>query len=61
MAFQALNSGYKVVVLARDPSKMLVPAGSGGDKAGLPFNDPKLTVLKGTVTDPVDVRKVFEV
>lgn len=32
--FQALNAGSKVTVLARDPSKLRVPLGSGGKLGG---------------------------
>jgi uncharacterized protein YbjT (DUF2867 family) len=61
VTFQALKSGYKVVVLARDPKKMLIPKGSGGPFiADQPLQDPKLTVLQGSVTDPAAVEKVFE-
>ena len=45
VAYQALKSGYNVIVLARDPSKMLIPKGSGGDLAETPLTDPKLTVV----------------
>ena len=45
VVYQALKSGYNVVVLARDPSKMLIPKGSGGDLAETPLTDPKLTVV----------------
>jgi NAD(P)-dependent dehydrogenase (short-subunit alcohol dehydrogenase family) len=61
VVYQALKEGLNVVVLARDPSRMLVPKGSGGDNADRPLLDSKLKVLKGSVTDPMDVRKVFEV
>jgi NAD(P)H-binding len=59
VVFQALKSGANVVVLARDPAKMLVPAGSGGDKADTPLTDARLKVLKGDVTNQKDVDAVF--
>jgi FlaA1/EpsC-like NDP-sugar epimerase len=61
VVFQALKSGRNVVALARDPSKMLIPKGSGGDQAGRLFESSKLKVVKGSVTDPLAVRNVFEV
>ena len=59
-AYQALKSGNKVFVLARDPSKMTIPNGSGGEKAGQQLKDPNLTVIKGSVTDPTAVASVFD-
>lgn len=46
--------------MARDPSKMLTPLGSTGANADQPFNDEKLTVIQGSVTNPEDVDKVIE-
>ena len=59
--YQALKKGYKVVALARDPSKLLYPRGSTPEKGDVPFVDPNLTVFKGSVTDPASVRQVFDV
>ena len=44
----------------RNPSKLKIPAGSGGSSAGKPLTDPKLTVIAGDVTKKADVDKVFE-
>lgn len=57
--YQSLKSGYKVVALARDPAKLLVPSGSGGVSAGKPLTHPNLSVYQGTVTNLADVEKVF--
>ena len=53
--FQALGRGESVVTLARDPSKMTVPEGSGGSSAGNPLTNDELTVFKGSVTNKADV------
>jgi nucleoside-diphosphate-sugar epimerase len=58
--FQALKANQKVIVLARDPAKMLVPSGSGGDKADQPLTDERLTVVTGDVNDQQAVNKVFQ-
>lgn len=58
--YQALKQDMRVIVLARDPSRMLVPSGSGGSLAESPLKDEKLTVLQGDVTDQSAVDKVFE-
>eukprot|EP00934_Nitzschia_sp_Nitz4_P001907 Nitzschia sp. Nitz4//scaffold1_size375055//302972//303808//NITZ4_000319-RA/size375055-processed-gene-0.387-mRNA-1//1//CDS//3329541174//1907//frame0 len=57
--FQALQDGDQIVGLTRNPSKLTIPVGSGGDKAGQPFADSKLTVFAGDVTKKEDVDKVF--
>lgn len=57
--YQALRSGRKVVVLARDPSKMLIPLGSGGSLGDSPLVDDKLTMLEGDVTEQSAVDTVF--
>jgi len=57
--YQALENGDTVVGLTRNPSKLVIPKGSGGAKAGQPINNPKLTVIAGDVTKPQDVDKVF--
>eukprot|EP00798_Chlamydomonas_sp_ICE-L_P005571 gene5571-4205_t len=55
--YQALEQGYDVTTLVRTPSKVVVPPGSGGGSAGQPFNNPKLTVVQGDVTNAADVAK----
>lgn len=57
--YQALKNGDKVVGLTRNPSKLVIPAGSGGSEAGSPLTDPNLTMIAGSVTNPSDVAKVF--
>lgn len=57
---QALKANKKVVVLARDPSKMLIPEGSGGADANKPLVDARLKIITGDVTDPKAVEAVFE-
>mmetsp|Transcript_10341 Transcript_10341/g.17789 ORF Transcript_10341/g.17789 Transcript_10341/m.17789 type:complete len:293 (+) Transcript_10341:145-1023(+) len=58
--FQALAQGYEVVTLARTPSKVTIPPGSGGEEmTGKPFNNPKLTIIQGDVTNAADVAKVI--
>lgn len=59
VVYQALNSGVNVVVLARDPAKMLIPVGSGGDKGDNLLVDARLKVIKGDVTNQQDVDAVF--
>ena len=56
---QALKRGAKVTVLARTPSKMVQPAGSGGADEGKPISDPNLTVVQGDVCNAADVAKVI--
>ena len=56
---QALRRGAKVTVLARDPSKMRQPPGTGGANEGAPVSDPNLTVVRGNVSNPGDVAKVI--
>jgi hypothetical protein len=57
--YQALQDGHTVVGLTRNPSKLVIPKGSGGPKADQPLTDPKLTILAGDVTKAADVSKVF--
>mmetsp|Transcript_27674 Transcript_27674/g.70031 ORF Transcript_27674/g.70031 Transcript_27674/m.70031 type:complete len:283 (-) Transcript_27674:73-921(-) len=57
--YQALQRGLEVKVLARDPSKMLAPLGSAGDKADKLIEDPKLSVVQGDVTKLEDVEKII--
>ena len=55
--YQALKDGNNVVILARDPSKLLTPervTGSGGAS----ITDPKLHVIQGNVCEAADVNKV---
>lgn len=58
--YQALKSDHKVVVLARDPSKMKIPPGSGGPLADKPLKDKSLFVMQGDVTDQASVDAVFD-
>jgi nucleoside-diphosphate-sugar epimerase len=58
--YQALENGDKVVGLTRNPSKLVIPKGSGGAKAGESFSNPNLTLIGGDVTKMSDVNKVFE-
>lgn len=44
-----------MVVLARDPSKMLIPEGSGGALANQLLSDPKLTIVQGDVKNQASV------
>jgi len=57
--YQALKNGDKVIGLTRDPTKLVIPKGSGGDKADSALNDPNLTMIAGDVTNMNDVNKVF--
>lgn len=58
--YQALKMGHKVSVLARDPDKMTIPKGSGGEMAGNKLQDDRLQVFKGAVTDQASVDRVFQ-
>jgi hypothetical protein len=56
--YQALRDGDTVVGLTRNPSKLVVPKGSGGKDAEKPLYDhPNLTLIGGDVTNPADVAK----
>jgi len=57
--FQALKEGDTVIGLARTPSNLKIPEGSGGDNAGKPLDEPNLTMIGGDVTNKDDVAKVF--
>lgn len=57
--YQALANGDTVVGLTRNPSKLVIPKGSGGSKADEPLTNPNLTVIGGDVTKMADVEKVF--
>lgn len=57
--FQALKEGDTVIGLARTPSNLKIPEGSGGDNAGKPLDEPNLTMIAGDVTNKDDVAKVF--
>ena len=60
VVYQALKAGNKVIVLARDPAKMQIPAGSGGvSNEGRPLINDNLQIIQGSVTDANDVEKVF--
>jgi len=58
--YQALKSGFKVSVLARDAGKLTVPPGSGGASAGNSISDKNLNIIIGDVRRQTDVDKVFE-
>ncbi|KAL7565923.1 hypothetical protein ACA910_021506 [Epithemia clementina (nom. ined.)] len=58
--YQALENGDKVVGLTRNPANVVIPKGSGGDKAGQPLKNDKLTLIGGDVTKKEDVEKVFK-
>lgn len=59
--YQSLEAGENVVVLARDPAKMIYPEGSGGiANAGKQIMNDGLKVIQGTVTDAGDVQKCFD-
>ena len=55
--YQALRDGDKVVGLTRNPSKLVVPKGSGGKDADKPLVDSNLILIGGDVTNPADVAK----
>jgi nucleoside-diphosphate-sugar epimerase len=57
--YQALENNDSVVGLTRNPANVKIPKGSGGAKAGQSFNNPKLTMIGGDVTNMADVDKVF--
>lgn len=57
--FQALNKGNRVIVLARDPSKLVIPEGSGGKLAGNKIESPNLVVIQGSVTNQNEIDRVF--
>jgi uncharacterized protein YbjT (DUF2867 family) len=57
--YQALKNGDNVIGLTRNPSKLVMPKGSGGADAEKPLTDPKLTMIAGDVTKQADVDKVF--
>ena len=54
-----LRPSAEVTVLARTPSKMAYPPGSGGAQEGQPFSDPNLTMVQGDVNNAADVAKVI--
>jgi len=60
VVYQALQQGEDVMVLARDPSKMLTPLGSAGDAADQLMSNPKLIVVQGDVKNLNDVEKVIK-
>lgn len=59
--YQALEKGYRVVVLARDPEKLVVPVGSGGSNAGSRLIHESLITITGSVLDQAAVDKTFDV
>ena len=58
--YQALQNGDMVIGLTRNPSKLVIPKGSGGDKAGEKLESPNLILIGGDVTKAQDVAKVFD-
>lgn len=58
--YQALENGDSVVGLTRNPSKLVIPKGSGGANAGKPLENDNLTLIGGDVTKKADVDKVFD-
>ena len=56
--YQALNNGDKVFGLTRNPSNLVIPKGSGGDKADQKLSNPNLTLIGGSATEAGDVAKV---
>lgn len=59
--YQALENGDSVIGLTRNPSKLVIPKGSGGNKAGQPLEEyPNLTLIAGDATKQADVDKVFD-
>jgi uncharacterized protein YbjT (DUF2867 family) len=58
--YQALKDGDNVIGFTRNPSRLMIPKGSGGADADKPLTDPKLTMIAGDVTQMSDVDKVFE-
>ncbi|KAG5176303.1 flavine reductase [Tribonema minus] len=59
VTYQALQRGEDVIAFLRDPSKLVVPAGSGGPDAGKPLKSDKLKVVQGSVVSYDDVTKAF--
>lgn len=61
VAYQALDRGYDVRALCRDPSKLRKPRGSCGEEASEQrLESEKLFAYKGSVTCYEEVEKVFE-
>jgi putative NADH-flavin reductase len=60
IVYQASQRGEDVVAFVRDPSKLVVPAGSGGSNAGQRLESDRIKVVKGSVTNYDDVEKAFE-
>ncbi|KAJ1633688.1 hypothetical protein T492DRAFT_582316, partial [Pavlovales sp. CCMP2436] len=61
VCFQAaMVRNEPVVALCRDPSKLMIPEGSGGAAAGSPLKNDKLTAVKGSVTSAADVAAAFD-
>ena len=59
--YQSLGKGYEVRALARTPTNVVVPAGSGGDsKTGQSLSSTCLSIIQGDVTRYEDVAKVMQ-
>ncbi|GMH48336.1 hypothetical protein TrLO_g4518 [Triparma laevis f. longispina] len=58
--YQALNNGDKVFGLTRNPSNLVIPKGSGGDKEGGVLSSKDLTLIGGSASNKEDVVKIFE-
>lgn len=58
--YQALQAGYKVVTLARNPEKLLYPPGSSPEKSKQLMEHPNLKVVTGDVKIQKDVDAVFD-
>ena len=59
--YQALERGYAVRALCRDPSKLTKPEGScGAAAAAEPIESESLFKYKGSVDSMADVEKIFE-
>lgn len=54
------NNPFSIVIFeTRNPSKCVIPQGSGGSEAGSPITDEKFISIAGDVTNKADVDKVF--
>jgi NAD(P)H-binding len=57
--FVGRNVSLFLFPLYSNPSNLVIPKGSGGDKAGQPLSDPNLILIGGDVTKQADVNQVF--
>lgn len=57
---QALESGMEVTALVRDAGRLVVPPGSGGERAGQPLEGAGLKVVVGSATNQADVDEALE-